>query len=170
MQRADEAKTAKPPFAQSRIRMCADIVEGMPTLPGTAYDDLAPVDHDRAGLPNRKIGRIEHPPKFMFAHTAPEVTRFDSDKFPRWTATDQCLSCPATPLMSIYEALRPDFAGAPVRSWQSSVFITRLSPRPTLNGWWHSIAIALDSSRSRHARYVRTRTPAGSASMICGRR
>lgn len=70
MQRADEAKTAKPPFAQSRIRMRADIIEGMPTLPGTAHDDLAPVDHDRAGLPYRKIGRIEHPPKFMFAHTA----------------------------------------------------------------------------------------------------
>jgi hypothetical protein len=48
-----------------------------------AYDDLAPVDRDRAGLPFRKIGRIEHPPKFMFAHTAPEVTRFDSADLPR---------------------------------------------------------------------------------------
>ena len=62
--------------------MCADIVEGMPTLPGMTYDDLAPVDHDRAGLPFGKIGRTQHPPKFMFAHSAPEVTRIDSANLP----------------------------------------------------------------------------------------
>src|ERR1700722_19327792 len=135
MQRADEAKTAKPTFAQSRIRMCADIVEGMPTLPGTAYDDLAPVDHDRAGLPFRKIGRTQHPPEIKFAHSAPEVTRFDSADLPGWTAPVQCLSCPGAPVMSIYTVLWPDFAGARVRSWQSSVFIIRPSPRPTSSGW-----------------------------------
>jgi hypothetical protein len=34
-------------------------------------------------LPFRKIGRIEHPPKFMFAHSASEVTRLDSANLPR---------------------------------------------------------------------------------------